>query len=289
MELKAIASTANVHKRVVTQSKDDPLGRFGILAKAFDVSTTMPLIIYLATEADLGKRLVDALNLIESYIVRRDLCGLQTNNYNRFFVDLVGKLRTEKSNKVTKLEELLCAGKTDISRWPNNEELKQQWLSRAQYKPARQPRLRYIFEAVEAKKRTAANEIVEIKSDLTLEHIMPQKWREHWPLDPTPDIAEGEIDVDLIGRQSTRDGRINSMGNLTLLTQSLNSSISNGSFSIKMPALRAQSALVLNRELCAFDIWDEEAISIRGLELLDVAKSLWIEPKMVEASILRRF
>jgi hypothetical protein len=90
MELKAIASSANVHKRVVTQSKDDPLGRFGILAKAFDVSTTMPLILYLATEANLGKKLVDALKLIESYIVRRDLCGLPTNNYNRFFVDVVG-------------------------------------------------------------------------------------------------------------------------------------------------------------------------------------------------------
>ena len=288
IELKAIAESANIHKRVVTQSKDDPLGRFGILAKAFDVSTTMPLIIYLAVEANLGKKLVDALSLIESYIVRRDLCGLPTNNYNRFFVDVVGKLRAEKSNKLTKLEELLCAGKIDISRWPNNEELKQQWLSRPQYKSARQPRLRYIFEAIEAKKRSAANEVVEIKSDLTLEHIMPQKWREHWALDPTPGLTDGEVDIDLIGRQSARDSRINLMGNLTLLTQSLNSSVSNGPFSLKMPALRAQSALVLNRELYSFDDWDEDAISIRGVALLDVAQSLWIEPKVAEASIHRR-
>jgi hypothetical protein len=65
------------------------------------------------------------------------------------------------------------------------------------------------------------------------------------------------------------------MGNLTLLTQSLNSTVSNGPFSVKMPALRAQSALYLNRDLHSYAEWDENSINQRGLMLLAAAKAIW--------------
>jgi uncharacterized protein with ParB-like and HNH nuclease domain len=279
-ELKAISASAEVNKKILEQNKDEALGRLGTFSKAFDVSTAMPLVLYLATEAELGSRLVEALSSIESYIIRRDLCGLPTNNYNRFFVDLIGKLRATSDDRIELLRQVLSAGKIDISRWPNNEELQRQWYSRPQYKAARQPRLRYIFEAIEAKKRTSTNEIVEIKTNLTLEHIMPQKWREHWALPPTVNIGGDEVDLDLIAREGTRDSKINLMGNLTLLTQALNSSVSNGPFSSKMPALRAQSALVLNRELHDFGTWDEGTISTRGADLLKVTQQIWIGPNV---------
>ena len=279
LELRAIADSAFVYKKIAEQKSEDPLGRFGKFAKAFDVSTTMPLVLYLATDAELGSRLVDALHLIESFIIRRDICGLTTNNYNRFFIDAVGKLRAAKDDKISSLRVLLSAGKIDIARWPNDEEWQRQWQSCPQYKPSRQSRIRYIFEAIEAKKRSAASEVVEIKTDLTLEHIMPQKWREYWELAPTANVSEGEIDIDLLGRESTRDGKIHLMGNLTLLTQSLNSTVSNGPFFAKMPALRAQSALVLNRELYDYETWDEASILARGLKLFGDVRTLWSGPE----------
>jgi len=284
LELNAIAESATVYRKIAEQSNDDPLGRFGKFAKAFDVSTTMPLVLFLATDAKIGSQLVDALHLIESFIIRRDICGLTTNNYNRFFTDAIGKLRETDGDKIFLLKLLLSAGKSDISRWPNDEEWQHQWQSRAQYKPARQSRIRYIFEAIEAKKRNAASEIVEIKTDLTLEHIMPQKWREHWALAPTAGVPEGEIDIDLLGRESTRDGKVHLMGNLTLLTQVLNSTVSNGPFSSKMPALRSQSALVLNRELYNYESWDEQSILARGLKLFEDVKRLWSGPVVEKAS-----
>jgi Protein of unknown function DUF262/Protein of unknown function (DUF1524) len=277
-ELRDIASSASVHRRVLEQEKSDPLGRFGRFARAFDVTTTMPLVLYLVNEAGLGERLGEALALLESYIVRRDICGLATNNYNRFFTEAVGKLRPARGDQLDELRALLASGTIDIARWPDDVEWRRQWLSRAQYKAARQPRLRYLLEGIEERKRTGQDEVVEIKSDLTVEHIMPQKWREHWEISGSPDIGPDDIDIELIQKESARDARIHLLGNLTLLTQALNARVSNGPFEEKMPALRAQSALMLNRDLYNYKQWDEAAITARGESLFAVARQVWQGP-----------
>lgn len=62
-------------------------------------------------------------------------------------------------------------------------------------------------------------------------------------------VTEDEIDVDQLAREVEREQAINKLGNLTLLTHSLNATVSNGPFSVKMPAVRAHASLTLNREL----------------------------------------
>ena len=275
-ELSDISETAAAYKRVVDQDRSDPLGRFGRFARAYDVGTAMPLVIYLATEARLDDpQLGSALHMIESYVIRRDICGLPTNNYNRQFVDIISKLRAHDGDQLHQLATLLGSGSIDLTRWPDDELFQQRWLGNAQYKAARQPRLRYLLEGIEMFKRNAANEIVEIKSDLTVEHVLPQKWRQNWGFEPTPGIAADDLDIDLLTKESDRDTKVHLMGNLTLLTQSLNSTVSNGPFSVKMPALRAQSALYLNRDLHGYSEWDESSINQRGMMLLTAAKSIW--------------
>ncbi|CAN5244635.1 DUF262 domain-containing protein [soil metagenome] len=278
-ELRDIARSAAIYRAVSEQKAGSPLGEFGVFAKAYDVSTSMPLVLYLASEADLGDDLAPGLRMIESYIIRRDICGHTTNNYNRFFVDIIKPLRRQAQVDVEALAQALSAGKIDLSRWPNDEEWRRQWMARAQYKPTRQPRLRYLFERLEADKRSAADEVVEIRSHLTLEHIMPQKWREHWPIAETPGLDPDEFDLDQATKEVARDGAVNLLGNITLLTQTLNSSVSNGGFGAKMPALKAQSALCLNRDLHAFEAWNEDAIAVMGAGLFEIARKRWKGPR----------
>jgi hypothetical protein len=45
-----------------------------------------------------------------------------------------------------------------------------------------------------------------------------------------------------------------------------------------MPAVRAHASLTLNRELHAFDRWDEETIQQRGAALFEVARKHWRGP-----------
>ncbi len=279
-ELESISATAAIEKRLFDQNKDDPIGNFGRLADAFDVSTAMPLVLYLATEADIGDDLTRALNALESFILRRDICGLPTKAYNRFFVGIIDRLRKAEHNKTDAMVEYLSSRTSENDKWPNDREWELGWLGRDQYKGPRQARLRYILEAIEMAKRSKRNEDITIHSTLTIEHIMPQQWEKNWALSGFDhmDDTERDRDIDYMMRKSERVSAINRLGNLTLLTHALNSSVSNGAYSVKMPAVRSHSSLALNRELNAFDDWNEASIASRGQELFGVAKTLWDAP-----------
>lgn len=283
-ELCSITDSAAVHRRLVEQDPTDPLGSFGRFARAFDVSTAMPLVLFLAAEAKVGAdALATMLTLIESYIVRRDICGLPTGSYNRFFIELVAMLRSAAVVDPDALRAAMSASRADIYRWPDDEEWRQSWLGRDQYKSARQPRLRFFLEAIEHERRAGAGEVVQVKSNLTIEHIMPQKWREHWPVPGFDHIEAGSVDLDQMVRENERQESVNKLGNLTLLTQKLNSSVSNGPFSQKLPAVKAHAALTINRDLHAFDKWDEETIYVRGTALYELARRIWAGPSALAA------
>jgi hypothetical protein len=277
-ELEAITASAGIERKIFEQDKEDAIGKFGLFAEAFDVSTVFPLVVYLAAEAKIGDKLLDALAMLESFILRRDIAGLSTKSYNRFFVGTIDRLRESDGCKVEALARWLSTRPNDTDRWPNDVEFRQGWTGRDQYKSARQPRLRYIFEHIEEAKRTSLSEQIEIKTKLTVEHIMPQKWREHWPVPGFDHLTDGEIDIDQLADQVARDGVINKLGNLTLITSPLNSSMQNGPYSAKLPALRAHASLALNRELNGYDHWDEDCIGKRGTELFDIARKIWNPP-----------
>lgn len=282
-ELEAISVSAEAEERLFEQGKDDPLGDFGRFAHAFDVSTVMPLVLYLSTEADLRERLPDALSALKSYILRRDICGLTTKNYNKLFVGLIPKLRETASDQVEALIANLSERGSDIDRWPDDEEWHTAWMDRDQYSGARRNRLNHLFEIIEAEFRNERNEDIEIKSALTIEHIMPQKWQETWPLPGYEDIDSiDDFDMNYRPKMLGRNRVVNTLGNLTLLTQKLNSSVSNGPYTTKMPAIRAHSSLALNRDLNSWDHWDEETIRQRGEILFKAAKRVWIGPNRSE-------
>lgn len=283
-ELGAISASAAVEERLFKQDEADPLGRFGRFADAFDVSTAMPLVLFLATDACIGDRVPEALAILESYILRRDICGLTTKGYNRFFIRAIDQLRIADADPIETLHAHLSSRVGDSERWPDDEEWRRAWMARPQYKGARQPRLRYLFEALEAAKRTALSEDIRISSALTIEHIMPQKWRQHWPLPSACDARAGDLDVEQLSREMERDAVIDTLGNLTLLTSCLNTTVSNGPFSVKMPAVRSHSSLALNRALVGYDVWDEQSIAHRARALFEVARTRWLPPRGRQAS-----
>lgn len=277
-ELKSITQSASIERRLFEQNQDDILGKFGKFAKAFDVSTAMPLVLYLATEADMGEDLHAALHMIESYILRRDICGLTNKGYNKHFIDIIEKLRASENPPLQELEFLLSNGDGETTLWPNDERWRIGWLERDQYKGARQPRLRHIFELIEAKMRSEYSEDIEIKTALTIEHIMPQKWQTHWPV---PGFEEEEFGERLLQKMQTeeiRQSTVHKMGNLTLLTRPLNSKVKNGPFSERMPIIKSHTSLALNRDLNHYDSWSEDNIAIRGQQLFEIAKQLWQGP-----------
>jgi hypothetical protein len=145
--------------------------------------------------------------------------------------------------------------------------------------------LRYVFKAIEQAKRSVLSEDIEIRSTLTVEHIMLQKWRTNWPIPGFEHLNDGDIDPDREAAAMERDGVINNIGNLTLLTHALNASVSNGPYSVKMPEVRSHSSLALNRKLNAYDEWNETSIASRGLALFRTAKGIWAAPSRLAATL----
>jgi hypothetical protein len=116
---------------------------------------------------------------------------------------------------------------------------------------------------------------------------MPREWQKHWLLpdgsSPTSDqsyqaIFSSAEDDSPVGRIVRRNRIKETLGNLTLLTKPLNSSVSNGPFEGKRQALKDNSLLVLNQEVSALEDWSEEAIATRGKALFQSARVIWAFP-----------
>lgn len=70
------------------------------------------------------------------------------------------------------------------------------------------------------------------------------------------------------------------LGNLTLVTQRLNSALSNAAWTTKRGTLNQYSVLMLNQRLIDAwpDRWDEDAIDQRGRQLAEVICRVWPGP-----------
>jgi hypothetical protein len=96
---------------------------------------------------------------------------------------------------------------------------------------------------------------------------MPQNWRKHWPADLTEQ------------QEKERNHLIQTLGNLTLVTQSLNSKLSNGPWSNKREHLLKHDDLFITRDAVrSGEEWDEAAIRSRSTEMVDQILALWPVP-----------
>ncbi len=78
-----------------------------------------------------------------------------------------------------------------------------------------------------------------------------------------------------------RGAHVHRLGNLTLLTTSLNSKVSNAAWPTKRDAVRHHDTLLLNSRLLTGigdSTWDEQAIDDRTSDLIDVLLQVWAVP-----------
>jgi hypothetical protein len=228
----------------------------------------------LAKTATDDQALEECLAHLESYIVRRDICRLTTKNYNNVFIDIMKGLDPSAEDLADNLANLLKEGDRETNLWPDDKLFEHKWVTEKQYRTGRQKRLVYILTRIEQELASDFSEGIVYKTELSVEHIMPQSWADHWPLEAleSPDDEFGLDEAMLI---VDRDSAVNTFGNLTLLTQKLNSSVSNGPFDNKLNAINSHSRLTLNLELQDFEEWDESSITSRARKHAQLAKLIW--------------
>jgi hypothetical protein len=266
-ELKDLRHYAEEFGRWIVPTGTTRLDLFAHRLNALDVGTVYPLLLYLAVDV---RPMVDKqefagmLDDVESYLVRRTVCGLTTQNYNRFFLSVLRGLRASGSATRRSLQAQLGAGSGESVRWPDDTEFARNWLHRPVYDALGPAIVGFVLEAVEFSMRSNETELANMFRALTIEHVMPQGWRrEEWPL-------AGGLDA-----EARRRRLLHSFGNLTLLTMPLNGRVRNRSFAAKREAINERTLLELNRRILEVPSWDEEAILERGKILFENARRLW--------------
>lgn len=264
-----------LYQQFYTYSADTREGLFFRRIQALETTTIYPLLLIVFDK--LGKPKHDKqrraiLTDLESFLVRRMVCELGTKNYNNLFLDAVKQFADcDPAQLGSGIREFLRAQTIDISRWPDDNDFLEAWQKIEAYKRFKpQTRLRMILEALELQRRASdkTEDLALPKKTLSIEHIMPRGWTvTNWPL---PDDTEES--------KEARGRLLHTLGNLTLVTGSLNSSLSNDPWVKKVVTLKRYSILLLNADLQGMSEWNETTIQKRSKELFKLAKNVWPYP-----------
>lgn len=233
-----------------------------ILKLKVDVSYPFLLPVYndYATEIITIEDFKEIIKLVENYVFRRAICGIPTNSLNKTFATLYKSI-----NPSHYLESLKAAFQLmeNYKRFPNDTEFEKEIGLKDVYNFRSRNYLLHNLENYNRK------EIVNT-DDYTIEHIMPQnpklnaKWQamlgDNW--------------------QEVQKKYLHTLGNLTLT--GYNPELSDNPFDIKKSIEGGfdHSPLRLNSFMQKVNVWNEEKIQERAVELAAKASKIWVAPNL---------
>lgn len=190
------------------------------VVEALELGVFIPLLLWIITDAHPAspQQADRALAAVESWAVRRTLLRRTMKDVNRLVVAILKELDQHPSEDVGDATVAFLKAQTADSRtWPTDGELIKELPRTKVYGNIKQQRLRAILSGVELQLRTDKHEDVSLPAKLDIEHVLPRGWRTYWQdgILSDPEAC------------ANRDWYIHSIGNLTLVTKSLNSTLSN--------------------------------------------------------------
>lgn len=237
--------------------------RFFHVIENLNITTIYPLVLYLYKELNIQADRLKCLEFLESYLVRRNICKLTTKNYNNLFTSIVKSIKASKAATIFEaLKETINGYTEDTNRFPSNEDVSNGFAHSILSNQHAKETL-YIIALYQV--NTVLNDVTKLSSNsFTLEHMMPKKWEENWS------------DKKLTSEEKlTRNHKLLSLGNLTIITGNLNSTLRNSSWKKKRSILQQFSSLPLTTQYTVLDNWNEAAIEGRATTLHNLAINIW--------------
>lgn len=202
-------------------------------------------------------RFVEALTFLENWLARDRLARNETDGLNTLFPAMIDDRRVGEVNHLRR--RLLARG------YPSDDVLQRELRYRKIFS-RRQNRQFLVYCLLEVNRclPQGRDVILELTGDPTVEHIMPQRPGAEWQRELGPEHERVHRDL------------LNTLGNLTLVTQGYNSSMGNHPWHKKREWL-AQHGLPLNKAYPWPEQWDEEAILARTVWLTERLCRIWPE------------
>jgi predicted transport protein len=201
---------------------------------------------------------IDVLRVIETFLTRRFVCELPTNQLRKIFFEVLGRL--EKTAVADALTQYLIKG-TRGARMPRDDEFRNALLTRNIYAGRRWAWL--ILKRLELHQNGEPPDFLK----LSIEHVMPQKLSDAWKQSLGADA------------ENLHAKWLHTIGNLTLT--GYNQEYSNKTFLEKrdLPDIGlAASGLQLNADFTTLDVWDVDSIGTRADRLAGLAVKTWPIP-----------
>lgn len=240
--------------------------------QAAGVEVLKPLLIWLHEPSrKLTAETIDTIiTAAESWMVRRQLLRLTGSDLGRIVTDIIAANSAASESELTdRVVGQLSRLNVTSTYWPGDEELRQTLVTESAYTRFPRGRLRMILEAAEDEYRRTTGQPQIERMGYPIEHLLPRKWTETWPVTDR-DQAEA------------RQAHVHRLGNLTLLTRSLNSKVSNSAWSSKRSALQDHNTITLTGRVIKrteTDPWDENLIDERTDELIGTILRVWPVPQ----------
>ncbi len=201
--------------------------------------------------------------IIESFIMRRIVVQATPKNYNNLFTSLI----LNKIDTNNMLRNRLVSSTDSTNYVPSDADLSRGFKESKLYNLQAKGIL-YLIEC-SIRPSNSATSLLGF-SNYSLEHLMPKKWRNNWPQCTT------------IEQEKERDTKLLTLGNLAIITQSLNASIRDSSWIDKKigknnkPGLN-QCAIGINSlaDVLNKNVWNEAEIENHAQFLCKKALQIW--------------
>ncbi len=285
--LGALRRDASTFRSFAQLTPNTAAGRFySRVVESFELAATTPLLLWMLSDnhAVPETQIEEGLGALESWVVRRTLLRMTMKDVNKLMVAMLGVLDTGVVGEAGKVvRQFLDAQTADARIWPTDADMTSNLPNTRLYGNIRQGRLRVVLEGIEQHLRTERHENTALPSKLEVEHVMPRSWQTHW--DEHPPLG--------IEAATGRTKCVDTLGNLTLVTQKLNGSLSHRPWTDaeaapvapkgkdaalgKRSLLDRYSLLVLNKALVVEHpaAWTENDIRQRGLEMTQRLCVIW--------------
>lgn len=245
-------------------TQDFGIDRINTIIFGLDTTTLIPYTLYILRNISDEITKNELFGIIETYIMRRMITHSNTKNYNQLFTDKL------INNRVLSKQEFLdYIEKRDdkVNFLPTDEELEKGFNTSILINKQSAGILYLIESKIRNEKDSTA--LLGI-SKYSLEHLMPKKWRNNWDK-----LSSKESEIN-------RDRKLLTLGNLTIITQSLNSSIRDSKWEDKLKGKNKKGGLIeysvglkTISQFLKYPEWNEKTIEERALFLYEKAKQIW--------------
>ncbi len=257
----------NFNHKIIEEelSSENGIERINAIIFGLDTTTLISYVLYILKNVSDDAARNELFGFIETFVLRRMVTRDTTKNYNQFFTD---RLITNQIKTNGEFKNFLINQEDKINNLPSDLDLKRGFDSSV-LTNKQAAGVIYFIESKIRDNDKQSTRLLGIRK-YSLEHLMPKKWENNWS------------QLDGKEQKDNRNFMLKTLGNLAIITQSLNASISESEWEVKKNGRNNKNGLKHYsggiETLAPYldeEVWDEDQIVLRANNLYKSAIKIW--------------